>query len=1155
MVGIVLDASRLHADDPKTIKELVAYLNELRAGDPEKDGAICLSLLEAFEQGIASDNVLGIFSSWSKSPVVVAKCLNYRANAAVRRKAIKEFGKYLRYPGKFDWESTWNVLGGREGMVQIFSRSSVTEVKTMCIHIGCSNFGKPDEKRERCVEELLRTLLPTVYPAPSPGQSRDKRPLQHHYAKMLPACSGSFVEKVLDSRDESNPLFRWRDFTRLLRSHRILLRARAINHLFSRVPRDADVSRYVQHFLDTDKDFAIETLRGRLDGSVSDESWGSSEELHVLMPILKRLAKHWLAPIEKHRRIHGLMKLGVEILRSRQTRTTAASKGLWDLTFARWQRRPEQYEDVFRLALQSGMAKLPHRDLASYLPVLRRLQPVLRGRLLQLCYLDIPETGLDIFSAEDYSMFAKQTWPLDLFRMLNGDQQVRLLKKLYQANPEFSFLQGTSENSVISDRDVGSQRNFNVDLYLTILERDQGGVQATAKAAIDRLRRQASVAREQSDRAAFAKAAASYAIATGDLDVYGETMVWQQRFVRDPLTVKVVFNRTAVLTDEGVELLSGIGTLDTLSQAVKNSIPLLLVEMTRDIDKADAILRTLQESYLLAKREPSFQEYDWAHVKSLFTAAMDSRIYRADVLQRDLAIPGSKLFQVLWTGLSRSFDWLDIEFLNAVQNPIQSLLSRSQPGFLAYATTSLLQLGSQRREQRKGEKKQGSPPADEALEQISYRALMALANSDVPALASPLILQTILERPDASSWHRMLLSIGFLKRLQADEAHDLLLDLAKGIGEKLEEQSYVRVGDSQPPKHVSLQPTVKVTTVKYLAQLLNDAEFISDDAAVEILVELFKAAQHRDIRLAALDSLLSLLDSLARGTQQEIRANPAVHRILTALRTVVPVAGSINERRPIQTNDWLEAETTGILPELSDFGPDGLPPLMSAVVTAVSNSSRAGLKKLEAEFVKHIIIPMIDQSRKEHTRWVEMFLTKHNATSLMADLPETPITARVWTVVLSSFYTHLPTEYLLGFERYALHRIAPATTIKDFNTSLRKDLDLRKNPEVQHWLRIFDGHPSMLADSETNTLFLLLDSVHTQLKDHGALLDMIVQHTELYLDQYEKYMALWETLVNNLSPSPRIIGDEKEYSKWYSGRRHIASHIVTLVKEKRRSGG
>lgn len=1004
---------------------------------------------------------------------------------------------------------------------------------------------------------------------------------------MLPACSASFVNELLNTRDNSNPLFRWRDLAKLIHSHRALLRERAINHLFGGGPEDKDVPSYLDTFMDSDKDLATKALQGRLEGSVTDQRWGSNDEISILVPFLNRLAKSVRTP-EARSQTRDLIEQGLELMGRSRTRRGHSDRTLWDVTFRLWRMFPHEYEDVLRRCLRLGLAELPHKNPGSYIQHLGYLPQGPTERLLQLCYLDIPKQGLDLFSADDYSAFAKQNWPVHLIRLLKPEHAIHLLKKLYEANAEYNFLEPPSGTSILATRYVGSQDNFNVDLYLTLLQRNDQKVQQNARDAIDRLQKKASTAREQTDRAAFAKAAASCAIATGDLDVYGETILWQQRFVRDPLTVRTIFAQHIVRTDEGVEMLSGIPTPETLAPVTKDSTPLLLDKISRGIKSADAVLRTLQESYLLAKREPSFQEYDWAHVKDLFTAVVESRISRSKTVQKHFNITESEVSRVVWEGFLAAFEWLDAEFIRQIQRPVEALLQGSRPGFLAAATKSLLDVGSERRKRREAQNASqqgtsksastdkpafstppagfpGTPPAgfprtlpakksapeDESLEQMSYEALRTLASSSMPGLASPLILQTILDRPDASSWHRMLLSPGLLKNLRAGEAHELLMGLAKGIGEKLEEQSYVRVGESEAPKHAPSQPAVKVTTVKYLAQLLNNAEFISYDAAVEVLIELFRVAQHRDIRLAALESLLSLLNGACTGTQEGMQANPTIHKIMAALETVVPVAGSINERRPLRPEEWVEAEESGALPELSDVTSGKLPPLMETVVCAALGTDRQGLKKLETQYVKRLVLPVFDQLQKEHTRWVNLFLAKHQATALKSEVPETPMEPRLWKIVLTNYYASIPTKYLSDLNRYAIHCIAPTPALKQFSTYLRANAELRKSPEVQHWLHIFDRGVDRFHSSDTHTLFDLLSQQQKKEVECGTLLTMIAQHASLYLDQYERNTSVWDGFVNSLSPTSHTMEKETSYRRWHDSRRVISLQVIDLIRHKK----
>ena len=215
-----------------------------------------------------------------------------------------------------------------------------------------------------------------------------------------------------------------------------------------------------------------------------------------------------------------------------------------------------------------------------------------------------------------------------------------------------------------------------------------------------------------------------------------------------------------------------------------------------------------------------------------------------------------------------------------------------------------------------------------------------------------------------------------MRSLTAKDAHEMLLAFATAIGQKLEEQSYLKIGETQPSPSAIPQSLVKVTTVKHLAQLLNNAKFISEEAAVEVLVELFKVGTHRDIRLATFGSLSSLLNRLCSGGKEKWKSNALVDNILATLETIIPVVGSVNERCPLRQENWDEAGETGNLPGISDVS-TGLPPLLNATIGAPQKSRYLGLKNLQREWVTRYLLPILRHSQMEHRKWVTLFLVKY----------------------------------------------------------------------------------------------------------------------------------------------------------------------------------
>ena len=72
-----------------------------------------------------------------------------------------------------------------------------------------------------------------------------------------------------------------------------------------------------------------------------------------------------------------------------------------------------------------------------------------------------------------------------------------------------------------------------------------------------------------------------------------------------------------------------------------------------------------------------------------------------------------------------------------------------------------------------------------ATEHDTYTLLKSLAKSDRPKLASGLINKLISERPGDSSWHRHLLTRGFLGSLPSGEARDYVSHLIKEMQARL----------------------------------------------------------------------------------------------------------------------------------------------------------------------------------------------------------------------------------------------------------------------------------------------------------------------------------------------------------------------------------
>ncbi|KAI0472338.1 hypothetical protein F4859DRAFT_483842 [Xylaria cf. heliscus] len=1121
-------------------------------------------------------------------------------NTKHRLLAIRKFSKSMVNPAK--WKQSWDDGGGTSGILHLLSSASVTEVKAFCHAIRASNRrGKKSSERERAVEELVMALLPQHYPS-TKLSTRDKRPLQKFYGRMLRGCSSKFVELVLDAQDKSNPLFQLLDIKTLLFAHDEMLKRRLTNYLIHDGPQPSkpEIDICLKEFvfgqpplpgtipnMSASMQFALELLEARVTLKCPAQRWPQNiSELTVLMSIYRRFTSKSRSADKTF-----LVKLGLQLIELRPGIKNSNEVGvLWNAAVALWRKDPHQYEDLLsqciRLEIPGSRAALPmiatrwkeHPDQYEHLLVqgLRRglggsaeaisegylktidgipdeeLSSELRWRLLRLYCKNVPPKGIDIETSSDYRCLANQEWSFRVVEKLEREHAVLFLDRLYKVNLNFDFFRAPGNYTSIYSMRLAPRRNFNVELFLTTHNRGDAYAQQRAQDEVELLRRKAATARDQEDRALFAKASAHYAIATGDLEVYAETLLWQQRFIRDPLTVQSIFSRDAILTLEGIALLSGI----TLSPTEDTT----LSTISQRLAVANQMLKGFHEAHRMAKKEPSYNNSDWAALRFLYTDVYNERVSRAKKLKLQPHESELDMFHVIWEGTADLVHSIGSDFLNQVSGPVRSLLGGFSGSSIITASETLLDSAAKWGKTENRNQDQDNIAA--AMELLAYEVVSILAHSDTPVLALDLIRRAIIEHPEASSWHRQFLSIGYMKNLPAESAKTMLLSFAAAIGEKLEEQSYVKVGDEEPPKSAPPRSIIKVTTVKYLAQILNDADFISPDSAVEVLIELFKSTTHIDVRLATLDSLLSTLNVILGDSDEQWRSNPMVEKILATVDSVISVAGNVNERRPVSETDWAEAKENGTVPLTSENS--NIPPLFAMVIDVTAGQQFPSLKKLQGELFSRLVLPTLHHSQEQHRRWFSLFLAKHRPALDSGILPRVPITPRIWNYMLNRQGHLLPSAFINEYNKYVLLQLRIPTDIKDFNKALQSDATLRNDPSVNHWLSIFDeSEKSRSWQGDIQALLNLIVAPIEKASPMTDLMGAVLSQASVLLDDYADRMEQWSHLVTSLGPArmkSAILStqDNKKYNKdmekawayWREATFLLSQKLITLIEKK-----
>jgi hypothetical protein len=430
------------------------------------------------------------------------------------------------------------------------------------------------------------------------------------------------------------------------------------------------------------------------------------------------------------------------------------------------------------------------------------------------------------------------------------------------------------------------------------------------------------------------------------------------------------------------------------------------------------------------------------------------------------------------------------------------------------------------------------------LETDAFLLVDALSRSDRPGLASELVIKTIIQRPGASSWHRRFLCPTYLRRLPASDAQACFQEFAECIIAKLEEQANARTENLgktnenvKSAKHTPQQPFVKVTTVKFLAQLLHGSEFVSEDFAFSILSKLSEKAAHMDIRRAVVGSLLNML--------QTSTANLA-EKIFTILESIIPIAGNLDERHSITEPDWKAAEESLKLPKLESIAGDASPMLY-----ALFNFYSQGHTDVEhgEAFMFRIILPTIERLKQETAKWTHLFLLKYGIdlkTQKELSIPAVPKGLDIWTRFLHLKSSYLPFSYLEEYVDYTIFNIAPPASIKALNKKLTEDGVLRSDPSVTHWLSLYGTgtniNPQFPLAALLSQLSSLPEGVGISTKQVQE--SFLKQFTVLLWNDEPRYSQLNQFILRNLRPT--------SFDKaWLTGQKPIVEAIVMYIETLR----
>ncbi|KFY18382.1 hypothetical protein V493_08672 [Pseudogymnoascus sp. VKM F-4281 (FW-2241)] len=249
------------------------------------------------------------------------------------------------------------------------------------------------------------------------------------------------------------------------------------------------------------------------------------------------------------------------------------------------------------------------------------------------------------------------------------------------------------------------------------------------------------------------------------------------------------------------------------------------------------------------------------------------------------------------------------------------------------------------------------------LEFATFKIISLLSLTDQPHLAYDLAFRVIEKMPGSSSWHRRLISVGLCKRLCSTDAEKMLQNFSCLIFDSIERQNgrqerediYMEPGGLDPAE----KQYAKVSTIKLLAELLESGDLVSGEISLDILQSLFVKSNHIDVKAVALRAVRELLAKSVRlGLEPDLRAYETFAAFADA-------AAGPDERSIFSEAKWLAAENGGPLPKCNDDRP------LLDIFLAAKRSIPA---KFHEDYVRTVLLKILDESTKQHTRWMRIFL-------------------------------------------------------------------------------------------------------------------------------------------------------------------------------------
>ena len=598
------------------------------------DDEITRELIELISSESIAPAAFGQWLDIAQSPGTILAALAQHDSLKVRRLAIKKMGRLLSSPS---WLSTWDALGGVQGLLGLLSDFSVHEVKHACKAFVCSVKTNSDkavaEAKRKRYTELVQELLPHLFPdeANRLHANTDDRQLQAIYQRLIPLCTSEVVSTLLVRDPDSFPEFR----RYLLLSHLDALQALALRYIFEDYQPGKNLLRpllsisTVQRVTDR-MHFPIMILSKLTVEDAKTQLPLNFAITELAIPLLKKTLK------KKVETSFAQKVINLALLYLERHPDTVPTLNLEYGQFVQtvgihWSREPDMFTKQFEKIL----------SLPFYKPTREKFFQVMNVSALR-----------DVAQDRRYALLLFYYQGLYNAELRKSDPKCKKISGLppgfptVQLPPEdsldlFTRMRSIKDEEELIVRNIYASRNeIDVELEHAVLLSRCG-----RHAEAEEIARRGFVARKsatnasakQEQRAQNARSAIEYAAASGSLQFFMEAQQWARRFVRDPLTARELYQSSP---SETLKLLTGIW--EVLHERTSFN------DLCDRIKYANQIILFMFETVCLAAREPSFQRGHFHGVLVLPALIVSERKKWSRRLKNSIGFSDEEIYQIVW---------------------------------------------------------------------------------------------------------------------------------------------------------------------------------------------------------------------------------------------------------------------------------------------------------------------------------------------------------------------------------------------------------------------------------------------------------------------------------------------------------------------------